>query len=353
MRVCLLAYQIGKSLGKGLERYGAEIYERLLKKEIKVDLVSKNFIKTPILHDNLVIPFSILKKYFKIDVFHAITPRQGIYLPLLTKKRSVVTIPDIIALMEDKIGDSKNELLSTAYGKFVYNSAKNCKEIITLSEQSKKEMIENLNIEAEKINVISLGVDNRFKEYKKKNKKIFNIGYFGSLTKRKRVDMVLRSFKTFQDSYPEVRCKLEIYGSKKSLGLKSEYPTLVELKNKLKINDVYFKGFAPENKIVDIYNSFDVFVFPTVYEGFGLPIFEAQRCGVPVITIKNGKIPMEVKKETVQCIDKRNIAEKIYDLLTDEKFRNKIVNNGLKYSKKFTWERCVKETMKVYEKVER
>jgi len=353
MKVCLLTYQIGSSLGKGLERYGEELYEGLLKKDVQVDLINRGFIKTPILHDNLVIPFSILKKYFKTGIFHAITPRQGIYLPLFAKNRSVVTIPDIIALMEDKIGDSKNESLSTAYGKFVYNSTKNCRNIITISEQSKKEMIESLNIKADKINVIPLGVDDRFKEYKNKNKKIFNIGYIGSLVKRKRVDIVLRSFKMFQDSYPEVRCKLEIYGSKKPSGLKSEYPNLVELKNKLKIKDVHFKGFAPEDEIVDIYNSFDVFIFPSVYEGFGLPILEAQRCGIPVITMKDGRIPMEVKKETIQCIDEKVISETIHDLLTDEKFRNKIVNNGLKDSKKFTWDKCIKETIKVYEKVEK
>jgi len=352
MRVCLLAYESNKSKGTGIQKYCAIVFEYLKRRDIEVELIESKNNESPILFDNLVLPFSVLKKIGSNCVFHALSPNQGIYLPYFTKK-SVVTFHDIASMREIEIEDAKHSFLYYLYGNFVYNSSKKANHIIAVSTQTKKELEEKLKIPSKKITIINHGIENKFKVLrKKKNDKLPTIGYLGCLTKRKRVHILLRSFKIFQSSYPEINCRLKIYGIKNVRGLKSEYFNLIELEKKLKIKNVYFRGFVPENKLVDVYNSFDVFVFPTVYEGFGMPILEAQRCGVPVITMKDAKIPEEVKKETIQCEDEEDIAEKIYILLNDKKFRNKIIKKGLDYSKRFTWENCIDKMIRVYEKIE-
>jgi len=78
--------------------------------------------------------------------------------------------------------------------------------------------------------------------------------------------------------------------------------------------NVKFMGFAPEEKIVEIYDSFDVFVFPSLYEGFGLPILEAQARGLPVIIYKYGKIPKEVRKYCFEAESPEHMAQIIEHL---------------------------------------
>ena len=114
-----------------------------------------------------------------------------------------------------------------------------------------------------------------------------------------------------------------------------------------------FRGFIPDEKIVETYNSFDIFVFPSKHEGFGIPIIEAHRCGLPVVILQDAKIPEEVKECTVRCSDQKDMIEKIYYLLADQKMLKKTVASLENYSKKFNWNNCCKETIKVYEKISR
>jgi len=347
MKVCLLSYEIGKSTGKGMERYGAELYDGLLEAGVEVELVNKGCIKTPVIHDNLVVPSKVIRRLGKGYVFHSITPRQAMYIPFLARFKNVVTIPDIIPLIEKKMGDSPSPLLASLYGRYVYSMAKKSKLIITISHLVKNELVEHLGINESKIRVINFGINKQFRPVSVK-KKTLKIGYIGGLAPRKRVGILIKSFKIFTEKYPDIICELDIYGPKEKIGINNEYQELLKMVKKMKLNNVFFKGIIRDWEIVLGYNSFDVFVFPTIYEGFGMPIIEAQRCGIPVITMKDGKIPDEVVKETLICLDEEDVAEKIHKLLTNKNFRNKISRQGFKYSQKFTWDKCINETIKVY-----
>jgi len=126
-------------------------------------------------------------------------------------------------------------------------------------------------------------ITKEIKEKKARSK--FVVGYLGTFRLRENVGEAIKAFMLLKgDSY-----SFEIWGKQNF-----EYENLV----KQAANDkrIVFRGPAPEEKIVDIYDSFDAFVFPSLYEGFGLLILEAQARGLPVIIYKYGKIPKEVRR---------------------------------------------------------
>jgi glycosyltransferase involved in cell wall biosynthesis len=114
---------------------------------------------------------------------------------------------------------------------------------------------------------------------------------------------------------------------------------------------VVFGGAVPDEQLVALYNTFSVFVLPSDWEGFGIPILEAQRCGVPVIIRREAHIPPEATAGCLRAESEEDMAEKIYALLTDQLLRQRIIEAGLNHSRAFTWERMVAQTMAVYEEV--
>ena len=111
-----------------------------------------------------------------------------------------------------------------------------------------------------------------------------------------------------------------------------------------------FNGFAPESRLVQIYDSFDVFVFPSYYEGFGLPILEAQARDLPVIIYKKAKIPVEVRKYCFEAESQEHMAQIIEDL-KENGYNEKLQMKATKYARSFTWEKTAKETLEVYKKL--
>ncbi len=114
--------------------------------------------------------------------------------------------------------------------------------------------------------------------------------------------------------------------------------------------NIYFMGFAPEDKIVSIYDSFDVFVHPTLYEGFGLPILEAQARGLPVIIYKYGKIPKEVRKYCFEAESPEHMAQ-IIENIKENGYNEKSRNKATTYARSFTWKKTAKETLRAYETI--
>jgi glycosyltransferase involved in cell wall biosynthesis len=109
-------------------------------------------------------------------------------------------------------------------------------------------------------------------------------------------------------------------------------------------------GFAPENKKISIYDSFNCFVFPSHYEGFGIPILEAQARGLPVIIYKYGKIPKEVRKYCFEAENPEHMAQ-IINSIRINGYNEKQQKKATEYARSFTWERCAKGTLDVYRMV--
>lgn len=114
---------------------------------------------------------------------------------------------------------------------------------------------------------------------------------------------------------------------------------------------VRFIGFIPDDDIPALYNLADVFVFPSLYEGFGIPILEAMACGCPVVTSKTGCGP-EVAGEAALLVDPyspQDIAKALYSVVTDGELRQNLSELGLKRAAQFSWQKCAQQTLDLFQ----
>jgi glycosyltransferase involved in cell wall biosynthesis len=102
--------------------------------------------------------------------------------------------------------------------------------------------------------------------------------------------------------------------------------------------------------LINIYDSFDAFIFPSYHEGEGLPILEAQSRGLPVIIYKNGKIPKEVRKYCFEAESPEHMAQ-IIENIKENGYNEKLRKKATAYARSFTWEKTARETLKVYNKI--
>ena len=339
-------YDIRK--GTGIARYTKELLKGLKCKGFSVKLIhsAPPNIKLGKPFNHLVkLPLKTILSIRDCDVIHAMTPVAAFSFPFINKPK-IVTHHELSFLFPYSHGKPS---YVTIFSPLWYKIGTMCDRIITPSTLTKKDLIKYLNIPEDRISVTNLGVDEIFRpiNLKENSKKdTFIIGYLGMLSYKKRVDYLIKSFWYLKNFHPEVEIRLQIYGKKTS----EYYFHLVKLVRKLDLEKVVrFMGFTPD--IVGAYNSFDVFVFPSEWEGFGLPILEAQRCGVPVVVRSDAHLPDEVVKWCVKAKSEEDMAEKLYQLLVDDKLRKKLIIEGMNYSKQFTWEKTVSETIKVYEEV--
>jgi len=174
---------------------------------------------------------------------------------------------------------------------------------------------------------------------KKPRGNVFVVGYIGALMKHKNVIFILNAAKSLRsDEY-----KFVLYGTGVDISMLQKFSEINRLDN------LRLMGYLKEEYKLKAYDSFNAFVFPSLYEGLGNPILEAQARGLPVIIYKNAKIPKEVRKYCFGAESPEHMAQIIEDLKEkgyDEESRKKVTE----YSRSFTWERCAKETLEVYKR---
>jgi len=283
-----------------------------------------------------------LRKKNDFDVFHALAPVHALSLPLLDKP-TVVTYHDLTTLIYGR-GSPWHMRFSEP---FWYKVGKWCSIAIADSSQTKNELVQHLGLSPEKVRVINLGVEARFEPHEKNDMNYLSIGYIGTLAARKRVDYLLKAFHYLKKEHPELDVKLRIFGRRDM-----EFQNLVTLAGDLNVRkDVEFHGPVPEEDLVDMYNSLDAYVCPSDWEGFGLPILEAQRCGIPAVIRADAHIPEEVGRHCLKATSARHMADILYDILKDDTLRERVKRKGLEYSMRFTWEKTLKETLSVYTEV--
>ena len=133
-------------------------------------------------------------------------------------------------------------------------------------------------------------------------------------------------------------------------GTGPQLESLKKLKDNLFLKNVDFKGFVPDSKMRQVYNSFDLFIFPSLYEGFGLPPLEAMACGVPCLISNLGSLP-EIGGKSSVIIDINNLpqsAEIIKNLIKNKAKLATLSKKSIIRSKKFTWKFCAEKTLEVY-----
>jgi glycosyltransferase involved in cell wall biosynthesis len=220
----------------------------------------------------------------------------------------------------------------------------------------KEEAKQFLEIDENRIKVIFMGYDKiifkqnhkeeiiSFRKFKKLPEHF--ILFVGSIEPRKNLISLLKAYLLLPE-YIKRDFKLLLVGLK---GWKNV--EILELLNKLKGNAEYL-GFVDNEELAGLYRKASCFVYPSLYEGFGLPPLEAMACGCPVVTSDVASLP-EVCGDAAYYINPYNvesIAEGIHKVLTDRNLRQNLIERGLERSKLFSWEKSAREHIKVFEEV--
>ena len=219
--------------------------------------------------------------------------------------------------------------------------AKKANHFIAVSKASKRDLIKILDIPEERISVIYEGV-NHEKFYPLNKHEKFVVGYVGGLGKRKNIEVLLEAARKLENIIFKIA------------GKGPEKERLESIAKKLKLKNVEFVGFIPEDKLNEFYNSLELFVFPSLYEGFGLSVLEAMACGCLIISSNRGSLPEIVGKAGILINPNTNeIVIAIEKIRRDKKLQEYMRKEGIKQAKKFCWRKCAEETLKLYKTLKR
>ena len=286
---------------------------------------------------------SLFKNFEGYDILH--NPDFRPFFPMRKGKAKTISTSHGLEFLFDPIRDFdrslRGRLRSATVLPLALHSLRISDYMIAVSSLVKENAIE-WGYDKDRIFVVNDFIGKEFitKEIKeKKARSKFVIGYLGTFRLRKNVGEAIKAFMLLKGN----DYSFELWGKQNF-----EYKNLV----KQAANDkrIVFRGPAPEEKIVDIYDSFDAFVFPSLYEGFGLPILEAQARGLPVIIYKYGKIPKEVRRYCFEAESPEHMAQ-IIEELRENGYNENERKEAMEYARSFTIEKMVLETYKVYEKV--
>ncbi len=302
-------------------------------------------------------------------------------LPIIHQKKSIVTIHDIGFIKDstlfgrDDIGSDTlnvrtiiNFLVKIfTFGRYGANSfdyllwstryaLKNAAKIISISHFTKMELSDWCKFDKRKINVVYNGypveifkritdkelIRNKLKEFDINDPYFF---YIGRLEKKKNIVNLVEAYAILRDKYPEIKQKLVLVGDA-SYGFD-------EIKYMTRefdiVDDVIMPGWIREDLIPYFYSGADAFVFPSKYEGFGIPLLQAMACGTPIAASRVSSIP-EVAGEAAAYFYpdySLSIAETMYKIISDKKYASDLVEKGFERVKMFSWEKCARETHKV------
>jgi len=229
-----------------------------------------------------------------------------------------------------------------------FKNIKNSDLIITGSNYSKNEILKRIDFNKEKIKVIYHGVNHDIFKINKKNKLSFGLPKkfilsVGSIEPRKNLIGLLKAYSLLSQELKS-EYKLVLVGFK---GWAND--EVMELINKDKKN-INYLGFISDEELVKVYNLASVFVFPSLYEGFGLPVLEAMACGTPVVSSNSTSMP-EVGGDAVEYFSPDNIQEmknKLSLVLKDKDLQNIMIKKGLKRAKIFSWKKSSNEHKQIF-----
>jgi len=227
------------------------------------------------------------------------------------------------------------------------HTAAHASKIITVSKNTKKDLISFCGCSPNKIQVVYHGIS---KDKRYDNKK-YNFEYFlylGRIEEKKNVQGVVEAFKALKDKHLEIKNQKLILAGGEGYGFKQIIDKISKLSDGIK-KDIVFTGHVMGEQKERLLRGANALVFPSFYEGFGLPILEAQSRGVPVIT-SEGSSTEEVAGNSALLVDPNKpeeIADAMYKIISDTKLRKDLIIRGYENAKRFSWEKCAKETLNI------
>jgi glycosyltransferase involved in cell wall biosynthesis len=301
--------------------------------------------------EQIAVPLDLRRE--RVDLFHA----PHYVLPPLARCRSVVTIHDCIHLRFPQYLPNR---VAYAYARAsLWVATHRSDRVLTVSEASKRDILRYFRVPEQKIDVIYNAIDERFgrppaaEDIERVRERYQLDGpfvlYAGNIKPHKNLERLIEAFHSLRrgGGFDDVR--LLIIGDEIS-----KYATLRRAVHRHKLHKhVRFFGFVPDETLACLYRLASVFVFPSLYEGFGLPPLEAMASGTPVITSNVSSLP-EVVGDAALLIDPYepdSIADAMRRVLTDDALRAQLRERGLARAREFSWERSVRRVRQIYDEV--
>jgi glycosyltransferase involved in cell wall biosynthesis len=302
------------------------------------------------LAEQVKIPMALRRE--RVTLFHA----PHYVLPPLIRCRSVVTIHDCIHLMFPQY--LPNRFAFDYARTSIRGAAKRATRVLTVSESSKRDILKYVDTQPEKIDVIYNAYDERFaidpaeedvvrvrERYQLQDEFVL---YAGNVKPHKNLERLIDAFQIVRKRGLD-HLKLVLIGDDIS-----KYTALRRAVHRHQLHKyVRFLGYLPEETLAVMYRLAAVFVFPSLYEGFGLPPLEAMASGTPVVTSNVSSLP-EVAGDAAVLVDPYDpvaIADGIYRVLTDEQLRKDLRHRGVARAGMFSWEQSVRRVRKIYAEV--
>lgn len=274
---------------------------------------------------------------------------------------TVVTVHDIVPYLTqgDKQQDTSRHPFDRFFERQSMQALKRADALISVSQYTKKMLVEHLGCPAERIFVVLEGVDhNRFRPLSIPETFWQRYGldpdgmyllYVGSDNPRKNLLRLIQAFSLVHQAYPEAHL-IKVGNPENTQYARLHRDTVARLGLQ---SSVSWIDQVPDEDLPYFYNVARVFVFPSLYEGFGLPPLEAMACGTPVVCSNAASLPEVVGDAAllVDPLDTEGMARAVQRILGDAALADRLRRCGLDRAAGFTWERTARETLKVYEKV--
>jgi glycosyltransferase involved in cell wall biosynthesis len=359
----------------GIGRYSCELFKAICMLDNEIDLVLLVTTGTSLDKDLLE---AIGERKNKVEVVETSASHYSVkeqtYLLGLIKKVSpdlihfphfnhpvfyngnfVVTIHDLTL---SQYAERGNIIKRQIYKNVINHAARASQKILTVSNFVKAEIAKEFNLPDEKIVTTYNAIDRRFTrsdeskiksavlKYKIRRPYILSVGQWRS---HKNLLRLVDAFKMLKKYSKFDDLKLVFVGREDP-----KYPQLPDHIKQLNLqHDVKFTGFVSDDDLPDIYSGANVFCFPSLSEGFGLPGLEAQACGTPVVSSERTCM-REIYADGAVYFNPENtndICQKLSLVLSDSSLAKKIATLGIENSKRFTWEKTAKKTLEVYREI--
>ena len=310
----------------------------------------------PLPHRHLPIPTRLMYKVWSVfgapkvdsllggvDIYHA----TNYFLPPVKRAKRVLTIHDIAFKKHPELCSPK---IVGPFSEGVAGFARAADAVIADSESTRRDIIEMLGVRENRVHTVHLAVEDglapmpREEARKIAGRKNPYLLFVSTIEPRKNVQGIIKAFERIQDDFPH---DLMLAGARGWMP-ESFWRELSGHSAR-----ILTPGFVAQRDMRAVFSAADAFVFPSYYEGFGLPVLEAMACGCPVITANNSSLP-EVAGDAAEYCDANDIdsiANAMRRVLSDSALRESMSQRGLAQAAKFSWKKTAEQTAAVYRSV--
>jgi glycosyltransferase involved in cell wall biosynthesis len=266
-------------------------------------------------------------------LFHGLNQR----LPRIPMRRAVATFHDLFVMT----GEYSTPEFRARFTEQARDAARRADAIIAVSEFTKQQVVSLLGVPASRIHVVHHGARRLSLPAKAREKIILNVG---AIQKRKNIIRLVTAFAAVDSSWRLVLAGSRGFGSDKVMWAIEQSPAR---------DRIMATGYISAEELAEWFARASIFAFPSLDEGFGMPVLEAMSAGVPVVTSNRSALP-EVAGDAALLVDPDDtdsLARALRDLIADEHRRRDLARRGAARVQEFTWEKAARETWAVYEAV--